>query len=63
MIHLLAKALNNADDLTADSIRASLITASQGFEGVTGDKSFDENGDVGASYGRWTVKDGKIVEN
>lgn len=63
MIHLLAKALNNADDLTADSIRASLITASKGFEGVTGDKSFDENGDVGASYGRWTVKDGIIIEN
>ena len=26
------------------------------------DGSFDENGDVGATYGRWTVKDGKIVE-
>jgi ABC-type branched-subunit amino acid transport system substrate-binding protein len=63
MIHLLAKALNNADDLTADSIQASLISASQGFEGVTGDLSFDENGDVGASYGRWSVKDGKIIEN
>lgn len=63
MIHLLAKALNNANDLTADSIRASLISAAKGFEGVTGDKSFDENGDVGASYGRWSVKDGKIIEN
>ncbi len=63
MVHLLAKALNNAPELTADAIRTSLISSSKGFEGVTGDKSFDENGDVGASYGRWTVKDGKIVEN
>jgi len=62
MIHLLAKALINAEDMTADSIRASLITSSKGFLGMTGDKSFDENGDVGATYGRWTVKDGKIVE-
>ena len=29
---------------------------------MTGDKSFDENGDVGTTYGRWTVKDGKLVE-
>jgi hypothetical protein len=34
---------------------------SQGYIGVTGDKSFDKNGDVGATYGRWTVKDGKIA--
>ena len=62
MIHLLAKALNNAEDMSADAIRASLMTSSKGFLGMTGEKSFDENGDVGATYGRWTVKDGKIVE-
>lgn len=61
MIHLLAKALNNAKDMDAESIRASLMTSSKGFIGMTGDKTFDENGDVGATYGRWTVKDGKIV--
>lgn len=63
MIHLLAKALNNASELTADGIREALIASSKEFVGVTGDKSFDKNGDVGATYGRWTVKDGKIVEN
>ena len=62
MIHLLAKALNNAPTMTADAIRAALISASKGFSGVTGNKSFDENGDVGADYGRWSVKDGKIIE-
>ena len=62
MVHLLAKALNNAKDLSADSIRASLIESSKGYMGVTGDKTFDENGDVGATYGRWTVEEGKIVE-
>lgn len=62
MIHLLAKALNNAEDMTADAIRSSLMTTSKGFVGITGEKSFDENGDVGATYGRWTIKDGKIVE-
>ncbi len=62
MIHLLAKALNNAPELSAEAIRTALIDSSQGFIGITGDKSFDENGDVGANYGRWTVKDGKIIE-
>ena len=63
MIHLLAKALNNAEDTSADAVREALIKTSKGFIGITGDKSFDENGDVGATYGRWTVKDGAIVEN
>ena len=62
MIHLLAKALNSAEDYSADAIRTALISASKGFSGVTGDKTFDENGDVGATYGRWSVKDGKIIE-
>ena len=62
MVHLLAKALNNARDMTADSIRAALIESSKGYMGVTGDKPFDENGDVGATYGRWMVEEGKIVE-
>jgi len=62
MIHILAKALNAAPDYTADAIKASLVTAAKGYIGVTGDKTFDANGDVGAEYGRWTVKDGKIIE-
>jgi ABC-type branched-subunit amino acid transport system substrate-binding protein len=38
------------------------MAASKGYIGATGDKTFDENGDVGATYGRWTVKDGKITD-
>jgi hypothetical protein len=38
------------------------MKVSQGYMGTTGDKSFDENGDVGATYGRWTVKDGAIID-
>ena len=62
MVKLTAKALNLAKALDADSIKAALLEASKGFIGVTGDKTFDENGDVGAKYGRWTVKDGKITD-
>lgn len=62
MVHLLAKALNNADAINADAVRTALMESSKGFVGITGDKTFDKNGDVGATYGRWTVKDGKIVE-
>lgn len=62
MVKLTAKALNLASEYTADDVRAALFEASKGFMGVTGDKTFDENGDVGATYGRWTVKDGKITD-
>jgi len=62
MVHLVAKALNNAANLSSEAIRESLMSSSRGFEGITGEKSFDENGDVGATYGRWSVKDGKVVE-
>lgn len=62
MVKLTAKALNLATAYNADAIRAALIKASQGYIGVTGDKSFDQNGDVKATYGRWTVKNGKIVD-
>ncbi|KIX11256.1 ABC transporter substrate-binding protein [Dethiosulfatarculus sandiegensis] len=61
MVKLTAKALNMAPDFKADSIREALMKASKGYIGVTGDKSFDKNGDVGATYGRWTVKGGKIT--
>lgn len=60
MVKLTAKALKAAKSMSADDIREALIAESQGFVGVTGDKSFDANGDCGATYGRWTVKDGKI---
>jgi len=40
----------------------ALIAAGKGYMGVTGDKTFDENGDVGAVYGRWTVKQQAIQD-
>jgi ABC-type branched-subunit amino acid transport system substrate-binding protein len=62
MVKLTAKALRMAEDYDADAIRKALHKASEGFTGVTGDKTFDENGDVGAEYGRWTVKNGEITD-
>ena len=62
MVKLTAAALKQAKSMSASDIRSALITASKGFVGATGDKTFDENGDVGAVYGRWTVKDGKITD-
>ncbi len=62
MVKLTALALKDAGSIDVDAVRASLLKVSQGYMGTTGDKSFDENGDVGATYGRWTVKDGAIVD-
>ena len=60
MVKLTAKALSDAKSMSVDDIRSALINASKGFIGATGDKTFDANGDVGATYGRWTVKGGNI---
>lgn len=62
MVKLTAEALKKAPSMSADDIREAFMEASQGFVGVTGDKTFDENGDVGATYGRWTVKEGKVTD-
>jgi len=62
MVKLTALALSTAASYHADDIRTQLMAQSQGFVGATGDKSFDENGDVGATYRRWTVKDGSIID-
>ncbi len=62
MVKLTAKALSIAKGYNGDAIREALMKASKGYIGVTGDKTFDENGDVNATYGRWTVKNGKIVD-
>jgi branched-chain amino acid transport system substrate-binding protein len=62
MVKLTALALGSAASYRAEDIRTELMAQSQGFMGATGDKSFDENGDVGATYGRWTVKDGSIID-
>jgi branched-chain amino acid transport system substrate-binding protein len=60
MVHLTARALKASKSMSPDHIRDALIEASMGYMGVTGDKTFDENGDVGAVYGIWTVKAGEI---
>jgi branched-chain amino acid transport system substrate-binding protein len=60
MVHLTARALKTAKSMSSADIRNALIEASIGYVGVTGDKTFDENGDVGAVYGIWTVKEGEI---
>jgi ABC-type branched-subunit amino acid transport system substrate-binding protein len=62
MVKLTAEALKQAKSMSSDDIRSALINASKGFVGATGDKTFDANGDVGATYGRWTIKDGKITD-
>jgi ABC-type branched-subunit amino acid transport system substrate-binding protein len=62
MVKLTAKALSAVQKPTPDNIAESLMKTSRGYVGVTGDKTFDANGDVGAQYGRWTVKKGEIVD-
>ena len=61
MVHLTAKAIE-AGGYTADGIRDALYTVSKGHQGATGDKTFDENGDVGSDYGTWTITNGEIVD-
>ncbi|HSO20834.1 MAG TPA: ABC transporter substrate-binding protein, partial [Desulfosarcina sp.] len=62
MVKLTAKALGAAASMSPEDIASAFMTASKGFTGATGDKTFDENGDVGAVYGRWTVKNGEITD-
>jgi ABC-type branched-subunit amino acid transport system substrate-binding protein len=62
MVKLTAKALKITKSMDPEDLRKAMIEAGKGFQGVTGDKTFDENGDVGAVYGRWTVKEQKIQD-
>lgn len=62
MVKLTALAFASASSNSSDDIRAALIKVSKGYTGTTGDKSFDENGDVDATYGQWTIKDGSITD-
>jgi ABC-type branched-subunit amino acid transport system substrate-binding protein len=61
MVMLAAKAIDRGG-YTAEGIRKALYEVSEGYIGLTGEKTFDENGDVGSAYGRWTVENGKIVD-
>jgi len=62
MVHLTARALKASKSMSAEDIRSALMEAAKGYKGVTGDKTFDANGDVGAVYGKWTVKGGVIQD-
>jgi ABC-type branched-subunit amino acid transport system substrate-binding protein len=62
MVKLTAKALKLAKSLGPDDLRQAMLEAGKGYAGVTGDKTFDANGDVGAVYGRWTVKQQAIQD-
>lgn len=62
MVKLTAEALKAATSMSPEDIRSALMAVSKGYMGVTGDKTFDANGDVGATYGCWTVKDGEITD-
>jgi len=62
MVKLTAKALKLAKSMSSDDLRQAMIEAGKGYAGVTGDKTFDANGDVGAVYGRWTVKQQTIQD-
>jgi len=62
MVKLTAKALRLAKSMGPEDLRQAMIDAGKGYAGVTGDKTFDANGDVGAVYGRWTVKQQAIQD-
>ncbi|MFX0113325.1 MAG: ABC transporter substrate-binding protein [Candidatus Hodarchaeota archaeon] len=48
-------AIQHAGDYSGPAIKTSLMTISQGYDGVTGDKTFDANGDVGQAYNVFEV--------
>jgi branched-chain amino acid transport system substrate-binding protein len=61
MVYITAKAIEKGG-YTSDGIRKALFEVARGYHGVTGDKTFDQDRGVGAEYGEWTIKDGKIVD-
>ena len=61
MVYITAKAIEKGG-YTPDGIRKALFEVARGYRGVTGDKTFDQDRGVGAEYGEWTIKDGKIVD-
>jgi len=61
MVYITAKAIEKGG-YTSDGIRKALFEVARGYRGVTGNKTFDQDRGVGAEYGEWTIKDGKIVD-
>lgn len=61
MVYITAKAIEKGGH-ASDGIRKALFEVANGYRGVTGDKTFDQDRGVGSEYGVWTVKDGLIVD-
>jgi len=61
MVYITAKAIEKGG-YSSDGIRKALFEVAKGYRGVTGDKTFDQDRGVGAEYGEWTIKDGKITD-
>jgi branched-chain amino acid transport system substrate-binding protein len=62
MVYLTARAIEKGG-YTAEGIRKAMPAASKGYQGVTGDKTFDQDrGMLKADIGIWIVKNGKIED-
>jgi len=61
MVYITARAIEKGGH-ASDGIRKALFEVANGYRGVTGDKTFDQDRGVGSEYGVWTVKDGLIVD-
>ena len=59
-LNMIAKAIE-AGGYSGPAIKDALHKISQNYPGVTGDKTFDKNGDVAGTFEVWTIKGGKIV--
>ena len=63
MVMVAARAIAGAKTYTAEAIRKALPAAGKSYTGATGNKAFTAQGDIiDATYGVWTVKDGKITD-
>ena len=49
-------------DATKEAIRDALISVANGYVGASGDKTFDNNGDVGGTYSIWRIVSGAFVD-
>jgi len=62
MVFLTAKAIEKGG-YSSEGIRKALPEVAKGYRGITGDKTFDSDRGVGAEYGVWRIKGGKIVDS
>ena len=48
-------------DASGSEIRDALVYVSQSYVGASGEKAYDQNGDVGGQFSIWKVIDGEFV--